>query len=226
MKIILTPATRLTLLVAIGTLAGCLSSGGGDETSGFSETPTPPGNPPGNSAPTISGNPPAAVAVDETYSFTPSASDVDGDALTFSIQNMPQWAGFDTMSGGMTGTPAMGDIGTYPNIQISVSDGEVSAAMDAFSVEVTQVATRSASLSWTAPTANEDGSNLSDLAGYKIYYGTSSGSYSNTIRIDNPSITTYVVENLSPNTYFFAATAFNTAGVESSYSGEASKTLN
>jgi hypothetical protein len=39
-------------------------------------------------------------------------------------------------------------------------------------------------------------------------------------------MTTYVVENLSPDTYYFAATAFNESGVESRYSGEAVKTLN
>ena len=98
--------------------------------------------------------------------------------------------------------------------------------MSGFAIDVTQQGTVSTSLSWNAPTLNEDGSALTDLAGYKIYYGRSSGSYSNLIRIDNASVTTYVVENLSPDTYYFAATAFNTSGVESRFSGEAVRTLN
>jgi hypothetical protein len=77
-------------------------------------------------------------------------------------------------------------------------------------------------LSWTAPTQYTDGSPLTDLAGYKIYYGTEPGNYSVTIQLDNPGLTTYVVEYLTPNTYYFAVTAINSTGIESQYSGEAS----
>lgn len=78
-------------------------------------------------------------------------------------------------------------------------------------------------LSWTAPTQNEDGTTLTDLAGYKLYWGTASGVYTSEVDIADPAVTTYVVEDLSPNTYHFAATAYNAAGVESAYSGEAIK---
>ena len=69
-------------------------------------------------------------------------------------------------------------------------------------------------------------SQLVELAGYRIYYGTSAGSYPNSIRIDNPGLTTYVVENLVPNTYYFVATSINSSGVESSYSNVATKVIN
>jgi hypothetical protein len=81
------------------------------------------------------------------------------------------------------------------------------------------------SLSWTAPTQNDDGSALTDLAGYKIYYGTAPGNYTQQIRIDNLSVTTDLIENLLPKTYYIVATAFNSAGVESSYSSMATKTV-
>lgn len=80
-----------------------------------------------------------------------------------------------------------------------------------------------ATLSWTPPTQNEDGSALVDLAGYEIYYGTASGDYPNVIEILNPSVTTYVVENLSAGEWFFSATAINESGVESAFSNETSK---
>ena len=83
----------------------------------------------------------------------------------------------------------------------------------------------SATLSWTAPTQNEDGTDLVDLAGYKLYWGTSPGSYPNSVTIDNSTVTTYIVENLAPGTYEFVATAYNTAGVESRFSGVATKTI-
>jgi hypothetical protein len=109
---------------------------------------------------------------------------------------------------------------------ISVSDGTASRSLPAFSITVNQTALGNVTLSWVAPTQNADGSPLMDLAGYKIYYGTNSRSYDHEIRIDNPGITTYVVDNLVPDTYFFAATSFNSSGVESAYSGEAVRTVN
>jgi len=207
-------------LIFAGTVAlsGCLSDEAVDE-----RTPPPPGD---NAAPTIFGNPAGAVRIGDAYSFTPSASDPEGDALTFGVQNMPLWAAFDTATGALSGSPNLGDIGVYNGITISVSDGQNSASLAAYSITVTQVALGSATLSWTAPTQNNDGSPLTDLAGYKIYYGTNQGNYSTTIQIDNPGIATYVVENLTPTTYYFVATAFNASGVESAFSGEAIKVVN
>ncbi len=90
------------------------------------------------------------------------------------------------------------------------------------SATVNQVGFSSATLSWTPPTQNTDGSPLTDLAGYKIYYGNESGNYQTSIQIDNPGITIYVVENLTPNTYYFVITAFNRIGAESDFSNEVS----
>jgi hypothetical protein len=75
-------------------------------------------------------------------------------------------------------------------------------------------------LSWDAPTDNADGTTLEDLKGYKVHYGTSSGSYTDTIDVSNPGLTTYVVQNVPSGTYYFAVTAFNSAGKESSLSAE------
>ena len=176
-----------------------------------------------NSAPTISGTPASSVTEGQQYSFTPTANDADGDALTFSISGQPSWASFDAATGRLSGTPGAGDVGVYTNIVISVSDGEANASLASFSITVNAISLGSAELSWTAPTQNEDGSALEDLAGFKLYWGTTPGNYTESLTIDNPSVTTYVVENLSPGTYEFVATAYNTAGVESKYSGAATK---
>ena len=83
-----------------------------------------------------------------------------------------------------------------------------------------------AHLSWTPPTENTDGSVLTNLAGYKIYYGTTSGEYNVVITLDNPSLSEYLVENLPTGyTYYFVITAFNSSGVESGYSVEGFKSL-
>ncbi len=76
----------------------------------------------------------------------------------------------------------------------------------------------SATISWSAPTENEDNGPLTDLTGYVLHYGTDAGQLSNTIIINNPQTTSYEVENLSPGTYYFALTAVNTDGLESTMS--------
>ncbi|HHN65661.1 MAG TPA: fibronectin type III domain-containing protein, partial [Nitrospirae bacterium] len=71
-------------------------------------------------------------------------------------------------------------------------------------------------LSWDANTE-------SDLAGYKVYYGTSSRNYTETIDVGNT--TTYQITGLSEGTYYFAVTAYDTSGNESDYSEEVSKSF-
>lgn len=83
----------------------------------------------------------------------------------------------------------------------------------------------SAALSWTVPTENVDNSPLTDLAGYVIRYGTSAEQYTDTVNIDDPEITSYVFENLSPGTYYFAVSAVTAQGVESALSNVAVKTV-
>ncbi|EGM76015.1 putative Ig domain-containing protein,BNR/Asp-box repeat protein [Rheinheimera sp. A13L] len=93
-----------------------------------------------NDAPTISGTPAITVAQGAAYSFVPTAADVDPDTtLTFSIANKPAWAAFNTATGALTGTPANADVGVTAGIVISVSDGELSAALPAFTLTVTNV---------------------------------------------------------------------------------------
>ena len=86
-------------------------------------------------------------------------------------------------------------------------------------------ATGSATLTWTPPTQNSDGTPLTNLAGYKVYWGPTAGSYPNSVTVNNPGLTSYVVDNLVPGTYFFAAKAFNSAGTESEFSNAATKTI-
>lgn len=81
----------------------------------------------------------------------------------------------------------------------------------------------SITLAWDKPDINSDGSELNDLSGYKIYYGTSSNNYTQSIDVGN--ITTAVISNLSSGTWCFTTTAYDTAGNESSYSNEACKTI-
>lgn len=184
---------------------------------------TPP--PPGNEPPTISGSPAQAVTVGMTYQFQPQASDPEGQSLTFSIANRPAWASFNTATGELSGTPGPANLGQTSNIVISVSDGQASASLPAFSITVADVQMGSATLRWTPPTLNEDGSPLTDLSGYRVYYGTNSTNLNTTLELPNPGLTTAVVENLAPATWYFTVRAYNDANVESASSNIASKTI-
>jgi hypothetical protein len=180
---------------------------------------------PPNRAPTISGTPATAVMQGTAYTFTPTASDPDGNPLTFSITNPPAWATFDTATGRLSGTPGAGHVGATSGIVIRVSDGTLSASLAPFALTVQAVATGSATISWTPPTTNTDGSPLTNLSGYRVYWGTTAGSYPNSETLPSPGLTSHVVTSLVPGTYFFVVTAVNSLGGESAFSEPASKTI-
>jgi len=76
-------------------------------------------------------------------------------------------------------------------------------------------------LSWTPPSTNVDGSTLTDMSGYTIYFGTQSGNY--TYSIDAGNVTSYRLDSLAPGfVYYFAVTAYDISGNESPYSREVS----
>jgi hypothetical protein len=180
---------------------------------------------PGNAAPTISGTPIGTVTAGSVYSFTPTAKDSDSTHLAFSIQNKPTWASFSTSTGQLMGTPAATNVGSFANVIITVSDGQATASLAAFTVSVTPNTTPTATLAWVAPNTNTDGSALTDLAGFRIYYGTSASALSQTVTVTNTSVTSYVINNLASGTWYFAVKAVDTSGLESDLSGVGSKTI-
>lgn len=185
----------------------------------------------------ISGTPATTDVAGTAYSFTPTAS---GGRTTrsFSIRNKPVWAAFSISNGQLAGTPSTAQVGTYANVTITVTDGRTSASLSPFGIAVTAPAvapaptptpvpaTGTATLSWTPPTQNTDGSTLADLAGYSVYYGTSTTSLTNKIVVANAGATSFTVSNLVSGTYYFGITAYNTSGIESVLSGIGSKTIN
>jgi len=79
---------------------------------------------------------------------------------------------------------------------------------------------------WQAPTENSNGTPITNLAGYKIHYGTASQQYTQVVEVSNPSLSRYVMDSLPSGTYYFAITAYNAQGIESALSGEVTTTLN
>jgi putative Ig domain-containing protein len=166
----------------------------------------------------ISGSAPAAATVGSFYNFVPTAVDASGATLTFAVSNAPSWATFNPKTGALSGTPAASNVGTDANILISVSDGTHSAALTAFSISVTAATAESVTLSWTPPSTNSNGTPVSDLAGYRIYYGTSAASLTTVITVNGADDTNQVIKNLTSGTWYFAVTSFNSDKIESALS--------
>ncbi|MCU7851767.1 MAG: hypothetical protein KZQ80_06085 [Candidatus Thiodiazotropha sp. (ex Monitilora ramsayi)] len=174
-----------------------------------------------NKAPTISGSPITSITEGESYAFAPSTSDPDGDNLTFSIFNKPTWAIFNTSTGNLYGTPGEQDIGSYIDIQITVSDGTSSTSLMPFSLTVEPVPTPSSTtLSWIAPTTRADGAplSLSEINGYRIYMGATEAELAPVMDINDHTVNEYTLTNLATGTYYFCITVYDTDGNESSYS--------
>jgi hypothetical protein len=226
----------LTILAACCSLAAC--GGGGDSaTAATADTAlnpdpvaaTAPAPGPTTSVSTaalaLSGTPSGSAKVGVAYSFTPALQPVDA-AATFSVTNKPSWANFSIATGELSGTPAASDLGTHPNIVITANTGGTSATLASFSIDVTESSTvGSATLSWVPPTSHTDGSSLSNLGGYNIYYGGSAETMTNKIQVTNPGLTAYVVGGLGAGTHFFGITAYSTAGSESDLAVVGSKTI-
>lgn len=208
------------LLLACVLLTGC---GGGD--GGSAGGNSNDGGASTNDAPKVTGTAGSTAVVGQAYSFQPSATDADGDRLSYTVSNLPSWASFDNETGRISGTPTAQQVGAYANITITVSDGTANTTLAPFSISVSEVGSGSATLSWMPPTENTNGSTLNDLSGYEVRYGRSAEELDQTVSLDNPSINRYVVENLSSGTWYFAVVAINTAGETSQLSNTASKTF-
>lgn len=115
------------------TALGLTACGGGDSAP---STSTPTTIAPTNTAPEISGTPTPTLPANDPFEFIPAVSDLEGDTLVFSINNMPEWASFDTTTGRLSGTPSGVDVGNHDNIQISVTDGIVTVSLPPFSLTV------------------------------------------------------------------------------------------
>jgi hypothetical protein len=224
------PVTLLslsTLLIAGLFLTGC--GGAGDAASPTAGAVAAAAPATQAAAPVaLTGTPAASVTAGQNYLFQPAVSQ-GGGVVTFTIQGQPAWATFDPDTGVLTGKPAVANEGSTGAITITGTNGSSSASIGPFAILVkappASPATGSATLSWSAPTQNTDGTPISDLAGYHVYYGVSASQLTTTITLSSATETSYIVNGLAPGTYYFAVVAYTSAGVDSAQSNVGSKTI-
>lgn len=137
------PLPNLLLCAAISVLVAACGDGSGGSSTSATNASTPPtaSDTASMNPPSISGTPETTVIAGAKYQFQPSASDTDGDALTFSVDNLPAWAIFDAASGALSGTPGSTSVGSYQSIIIRVSDGKAISQLPPFTIQVTPPAT-------------------------------------------------------------------------------------
>jgi hypothetical protein len=165
-----------------------------------------------NNAPTISGTAATVINTDSDYQFIPTATDLDNDDLTFSIENKPSWATFSNVTGELKGTPIAAN--EYRGITISVSDGIESASLPVFDIHVLNKL-HNVSITWEAPTTDVNGDDIKNLIGYKIMYGKESGEYEHTLSINDPNVTSARISDLERQDHYFSMKAITLHGLES-----------
>jgi hypothetical protein len=135
-----------------------------------------------------------------------------------------------TASGGWTGslatsgTKSTGALSASTTYTLSCTGAGGSATQSA-TVTVTAASSGTATLSWTPPTTNTDGTPVTTLTGYHIYWGTTQAALTQSVAISGASTTSYEVTGLAAGTWYFAVAADAADGTESAQSALGSKTL-
>jgi len=193
---------------AVAALGFALSGCGGGGTSGSSSAAA------------------AATGSAATQSTAPAQSASGSGGTSASAASAGTGSGSSTSaastgSGSSTSTASTGS-GSSTS---TASTGSGSTSSSSSSSTPPKKTSDSVTINWTPPTENTNGSPLTNLAGYDIHYGTSSGSLTKKISISNPGIATYVVSNLAAGKYYFAVAAVNSSGTESPLSAQVSATV-
>lgn len=173
----------------------------------------------------------AAVAICVVLTACGGGDDSSAIAST-GVRGTPPSSGVPSNPGGTPTSPggALADSGGSPSDLGGAPSGSGGAPTGVDTVPPlseegagSEAGTGSVTLSWIPPTMNDDGSPLK-LTGYRIYWGPSKDNLTNSVVVDNPGLTRYVVEQLKAGTYYFVATALS-GDRESEYSNVFSMTI-
>jgi hypothetical protein len=152
------------------------------------------------------------VPVGQLLQFTVSASDPDGDSLTYSVSNLPVGANFDPGTRVFSWIPSLP--GTYTDVCFETSDGQLS---DSLSITIIASTPAVFSLSKLDITPDEvDVGQEVTISLLATNNGDVAGSYEVKLTIDGEAVTTQVVTDLAAGTsqtVFFTTTATKTGTV-------------
>ena len=177
-----------------------------------------------------------------SFTFTVAATTVER-TLTYYIGGWNSTGRVTvTLSGAPTYTTTFSSGGSYSRVitvkfradapatlrvtyAMTAGAGSINMQAAALSQAATLQPAGSAILTWQPPALNTDGSTITDLAAFKVYWGTTQGSYSQSTKISSATARTHTVTGLAKGTWYFVVTALNSQGTESPYSNVWSKTV-
>ena len=184
-----------------------------------------PDTPTGNSVDAAAGDQ-VDIAANADPSVTLNVQTADGGSgnadLSWESTNVDSckasgsWAGSRPAAG--NDSIALNEAGDHTFLLTCDGDQGSAVAMVTVSLEGTEV-------SWVAPAENTDGSNLTDLAGYNLYYGVASGNYTEVVPVNDASLTSFELP-IAPGEYYMAMTAYDFDGNESDLSNEIRQVIN
>ena len=227
----LSPALVLKFIVgltALSALAGCGSEASVNQTSSSAAINSAAAGAPATSAPAA--HTPTAPAPAVTLSANPSTvTNGAASTLSWSATNATSC----TASGGWSGSQATSGSESTSALSATTAytlscTGSGGTTVQSATVTVTAsptAPTGTATLSWVPPTENTDGTPVTTLTGYHIYYGTSESAMTNEVTVASTSETSYTIGGLTAGTWYFGATAYTTTGMQSAMSSIGSKTI-
>jgi hypothetical protein len=151
----------------------------------------------------------AACGADEGSSASTAAAANSGSLVSPSVGLIDRSSGVADGTGQGTATASGGT--TNPSSSTPVASTKPVTTTP----QPKPISTGVATLDWTPPTENSDGSALTNLAGYTVYYGTSPDKLTESVKVSNPGLSAYTLSNLTSGTWYFAVTSYSSAGVES-----------
>lgn len=166
---------------------------------------------------------PAAEQIDTTD----ARMSIAGTAISVSPISSVEWVNDRGSEGMADGT----DNWQVNNIPLELGDNDITVtATDMDDHKVSRririrresTGTGAVTLNWNAPTTRADGTPLTNLAGYRVYYGRMSEIYDLKVRVSNPGLQTVMIENLKPGRWYFVTAAYDADGIESDFSNEVS----
>jgi|GEM_PF-2650733 len=160
----------------------------------------------------------SAASIDQGQSVTLSWNASNAASCTASAD----WGGTRAVTGSQVVSPAATSTYTL------TCSGAGGSASDSVVVTVNAPPlVQDLTLSWIAPVEREDGTPISmaEIAGYRVYYGTSPGSYTNQVDVQGGSTMQVTLTNLTKGAYYIVVTTYDSDGRESAYSQEVVKIL-
>ncbi len=164
-----------------------------------------------------------------TFTASPTKVQEGGNAvLTWKASNAYACRGYGPWEGseGLEGSSTTNGLSATTTFVLTCFNSSGAKTSKKATVTVVDAAAAgTATLSWNAPTSNVNGTPITPLSGYTIYYGNSEGSMTQSLVVSGAAATSAEITGLASGTWYFAVSADAADGTQSAKSDVGSITL-